>query len=91
MLDYLIRLLNFELNGVTYNLITTPWEKILAWVDSYMSYSNNGAYSTQVRDAYEMLAKLGIASAALVIVLIIVSSWFVYKVASGFTGWFRFR
>ena len=93
MLDYLINLLNFTVNGTTYNLITTPWTKILEWIETYQANSTSGSasYSTAVRDAYEMLAKLGIASAALVVVLIIVCCWFVYKVASGFTGWFKFR
>lgn len=91
MLDYLISLLNFTVDGTTYNLITTPWNYIIQWANTYAASSNNGAYSTGLRDAYEILAKLGIASAALVVVLIIVCCWFVYKIASGFTGWFRFR
>lgn len=91
MLDYLIGLLNFTVNGTTYNLITTPWEKILAWINTYQQNANNAAYSTAVRDAYEILAKWGFASACLVVVLIIICTWFVYKIASGFTGWFRFR
>lgn len=93
MLDYLINLLNFNVNGVTYNLITTPWQRILDWIDTYIANnsSQSAYYSTAVRDAYEILGKLGFAYACLVVVLIILSSWFVYKVASGFTGWFRFR
>ena len=93
MLDYLISLLNFTYDGQTYNLITTPWSRILGWVDSYISHATNnqGAWSTQVRDAYEMLGKLGFMYACLVVVLIILCAWFVYKVASGFTGWFKFR
>lgn len=91
MLDYLISLLNFTVDGVTYNLITTPWGYMIDWINLYKQYSSNSSYSTALRDAYEVLAKLGIASAVLVIVLIILCSWFVYKVASGFTGWFKFR
>ena len=93
MLDYLINLLNFTYNGTTYNLITTPWSRILGWVDTYISHSTNtqGAWSTQVRDAYEMLGKLGFMYACLVVILIIFCGWFVYKIASGFTGWFKFR
>lgn len=91
MLDYLISLLNFSVNGETYNLITTPWVYLLGWVSDYELHQTNGRYSTAVRDAYEVLAKLGFAYAFLVVVLIILCSWFVYKVASGFTGWFKFR
>lgn len=93
MLDYLISLLNFTYNGTTYNLITTPWSKVLSWVDSYIAHAtnNNGAWSTQVRDAYEILWKIGFAYSVLVVVLVILCAWFVYKVASGFTGWFKFR
>lgn len=91
MLDYLISLLNFTVNGVSYNLITTPWGYMIDWINLYKQYANNSSYSTALRDAYEVLAKLGFASAVLVIVLIILCSWFIYKVASGFTGWFRFR
>lgn len=91
MLDYLINLLNFNVRGTTYNLITTPWEYILAWIDNYKASANNGAYSTQLRDAYEVLAKWGFAYSCLVVVLIIICCVFVYKIVSGFTGWFRFR
>jgi hypothetical protein len=91
MLDYLISLLDFTINGTTYNLITSPWLFMLNWIESYKQYANNAAYSTAVRDAYEVLGKLGFMYACLVIVLIILCAWFVYKVASGFTGWFRFR
>ena len=91
MLDYLISLLNFSVDGVTYNLITTPWGYLIDWINLYKQYANNSSYSTALRDAYEVLAKLGFASAVLVIVLIILCSWFVYRIASGFTGWFKFR
>ena len=90
MLDYLINLLNFEINGTSYNLITTPWERLLSWIATYQQYNNN-QYSTAVRDAYEALGKLGFMYSCLVVVLIIICCWFVYKIASGFTGWFRFR
>lgn len=95
MLDYLVSLLNFTVDGTTYNLIITPWNRILSWVDGYIANSSgsygSGAYSTAVRDAYEMLAKIGFMYACLVVVLVILCAWFVYKVASGFTGWFKFR
>ncbi len=90
MLDYLINLLNFEIDGSSYNLITTPWERLLSWIATYQQYNNN-QYSTAVRDAYEALGKLGFMYSCLVVVLIIICCWFVYKIASGFTGWFRFR
>lgn len=90
MLQYLINLLNFEINGNSYNLIITPWERLLAWISTYQQYNNN-QYSTAVRDAYEALGKLGFMYSCLVVVLIIICCWFVYKIASGFTGWFRFR
>lgn len=90
MLQYLIDLLNFQINGNTYNLITTPWERLLSWISTYQQYNNN-QYSTAVRDAYEALGKLGFMYSCLVVVLIIICCWFVYKIASGFTGWFRFR
>ena len=90
MLDYLINLLNFQINGTSYNLITTPWARLLSWISTYQQYNNN-QYSTAVRDAYEALGKLGFMYSCLVVVLIIICCWFVYKIASGFTGWFRFR
>lgn len=90
MLDYLINLLNFTVDGQTYNLLTTPWQRLLSWIATYQQYNNN-QYSTAVRDAYEALGKLGFMYSCLVVVLIIICCWFVYKVASGFTGWFRFR
>ena len=90
MLDYLINLLNFTVEGQTYNLLTTPWQRLLSWIATYQQYNNN-QYSTAVRDAYEVLGKLGFMYSCLVVVLIIICCWFVYKVASGFTGWFRFR
>lgn len=90
MLDYLINLLNFTVEGQTYNLLTTPWQRLLSWIATYQQYNNN-QYSTAVRDAYEALGKLGFMYSCLVVVLIIICCWFVYKVASGFTGWFRFR
>ena len=90
MLDYLISLLDFTIGGTTYNLITTPWEKMLAWIYEYEQHNNN-QYSTAVRDAYESLGKLGVLQACLVIVLIILATWLFYKIAHGFTGWMRFR
>ena len=90
MLDYLINLLNFTVDGQSYNLLTTPWQRLLSWIATYQQYNNN-QYSTAVRDAYEALGKLGFMYSCLVVVLIIICCWFVYKVASGFTGWFRFR
>lgn len=90
MLDYLINLLSFTVDGQSYNLLTTPWQRLLSWIASYQQYNNN-QYSTAVRDAYEALGKLGFMYSCLVVVLIIICCWFVYKVASGFTGWFRFR
>lgn len=90
MLDYLINLLNFQINGTSYNLITTPWDRLLGWIATYQQYNNN-QYSTAVRDAYEALGKLGFMYSCLVVALIIICCWFVYKLASGFTGWFRFR
>lgn len=90
MLDYLINLLNFTVDGQTYNLLTTPWQRLLSWIATYQQYNNN-QYSTALRDAYEALGKLGFMYSCLVVVLIIICCWFVYKVASGFTGWFRFR
>lgn len=90
MLDYLINLLNFTVEGQTYNLLTTPWQRLLSWIATYQQYNNN-QYSTAVRDAYEALGKLGFMYSCLVVVLIIICCWFVYKIASGFTGWFRFR
>lgn len=90
MLDYLINILNFTVDGQTYNLLTTPWQRLLSWIATYQQYNNN-QYSTAVRDAYEALGKLGFMYSCLVVVLIIICCWFVYKVASGFTGWFRFR
>lgn len=90
MLDYLISLLDFSIGGTTYNLITTPWEKMLAWIQSYEQYNNN-QYSTAIRDAYESLGKLGFMQACLVIVLIVLATWLFYKIAHGFTGWMQFR
>lgn len=90
MLDYLISLLNFTIGGTTYNLITTPWEKMLAWIQQYQQYHDN-QYSTAVRDAYSELGKLGFMQACLVIVLVILATWLFYKIAHGFTGWMRFR
>lgn len=91
MLDYLISLLNFDVGGTTYNFILTPWGYINDWISNYLQYANNGSYSTAVRDAYYLLAKIGFMYAALVVVLLILCAWFVYKIASGFTGWFKFR
>ena len=39
MLDYLISLLDFTVGGTTYNLLTTPWEKMLAWIHQYEQYN----------------------------------------------------
>jgi hypothetical protein len=90
MLDYLISLLDFTIGDTSYNLITTPWDKMLAWIYEYEQHNNN-QYSTAVRDAYESLGKLGVLQACLVIVLIILATWLFYKIAHGFTGWMRFR
>ena len=90
MLQYLIDLLNFDIGGQSFNFITTPWIQIINWINTYKQYNNN-QYSTAIRDAYEALGKLGFMYSCLVVVLIIICCWFVYKVASGFTGWFRFR
>lgn len=93
MLDYLINRLSFVINDVTYNFIITPWQYMINWIEAYLANNTSSStyYSTALRDAYEFLGKLGFAYACLVVVLIIISCWFVYKVASGFTGWFRFR
>lgn len=90
MLDYLISLLDFTINGTTYNLITTPWLGLQTWITRYQA-ANPNTVSSQVRDAYYDMAKFSFMSSILVVVLIIVSAYFVYKIASGFTGWFRFR
>ena len=90
MLQYLIDLLNFDIGGQSFNFITTPWIQIINWINTYKQYNNN-QYSTAIRDAYEALGKLCFMYSCLVVVLIIICCWFVYKVASGFTGWFRFR
>lgn len=90
MLDYLISLLNFSINGVTYNLITTPWEKMFEWIDYYKQYNNN-QYSTALRDAYSDLGLLGFRQALLVLVLVIIATWLFYKIAHGFAGWMQFR
>lgn len=90
MLDYLLSLLTFTIDGTQYNLITTPWLGLTSWITRY-SAANPNNVSTQVRDAYYDLAKLGFMSSILVILLIIICTFFVYKIASGFTGWFRFR
>lgn len=91
MLDYLISILNFTVDGVTYNLVTTPWAYLIDWINTYKQYSNNSAYSTQLRDAYEMLAAIGINTTLYVVALLILGTWLVYKLASGFTGWMRIR
>lgn len=90
MLDYLISLLNFSINGTTYNLITTPWLGLQTWITRYQA-ANPNTVSTQVRDAYYDLAKLGFMSSILVVVLLIICTFFVYKLASSFTGWMRFK
>ena len=90
MLDYLISLLSFEIEGTTYNLLTTPWGKIWQWALDYQAMSQN-RYSTALLEAYTQLGMLGIAFTVFVIVLIVLCCWFVYKLASGFTGWMRFR
>ncbi len=91
MLDYLINLLSFSVDGQTYNLILTPWGYICDWIQNYINHTSNGAYSSSVRDAYYQLAKIGFFYSALIVVLIIICTWLVYKIASGFTGWFKFR
>lgn len=91
MLDYLISLLNFTVEGTTYNLLTTPWACLYEWCRDYLTHVQNASYSSQLREAYYMLAKLGFFYAILVCVLIGLCVFFVYKIASGFTGWFRFR
>ena len=90
MLDYLISLLDFTIGDTTYTLITSPWEKMLAWIQSYEQYNNN-QYSTAVRDAYSDLGKLGFMQACLVIVLIIIATFIFYKIAHVFIEWMRFR
>lgn len=90
MLDYLIHLLDFSVDGQTYNLFLTPWQRILSWIATYQQYNNN-QYSTAVRDAYEALGKLGFMYAVLVIVLLIIGCWLFYKIAHGFAGWMQFR
>lgn len=90
MLDYLISLLDFTIDGTTYNLITTPWLGLQTWITRYNAVNPNNV-SSQVRDAYYDMAKFSFMTSILVVVLIIVSAYFVYKIASGFTGWFRFR
>lgn len=90
MLDYLISLLDFTINGTTYNLITTPWLGLQTWITRYQA-ANPNTVSTQVRDAYYDMAKFSFMTSILVVFLIIISAYFVYKIASGFTGWFRFR
>ena len=91
MLDYLISLLDFTIGGTTYNLLTTPWEKIIAWVNTYQSSSQSYSYSTAVRDAWVDLGKIAVADIALVVVLIIICTWLFYKIAHGFSGWMKFR
>lgn len=90
MLDYLISLLNFSIDGVTYNLIITPWQKMFEWIESYKQYSNN-QYSTALRDAYYDLGRLGFFQACLVLILVIIATWLFYKIAHGFAGWMQFR
>ena len=91
MLQYLIDQLNFTLNGQTYNLITSPWQLILDWIRVYSQQSQNYASSQYVRDAYEHLGKIAVAQSAMVIVLLILCVWLLYKLAHGFIGWMQFR
>lgn len=90
MLDYLIHLLDFTVDGESFNLFLTPWQRMLAWISSYQQYNNN-QYSTAVRDAYEALGKLGFMYSVLVVVLLIICCWLFYKIAHGFAGWMQFR
>lgn len=91
MLDYLVHLLDFTISGTDYNLLTTPWLGITTWITRYQTANPNQTASTAVRDAYYDLAKLGFFYSILVIVLIIICTFFVYKLASAFTGWMRFK
>lgn len=89
MLDYLISLLDFEINGTSYNLFKTPWDYMIQWIARYNSQTSQ--VSTAVRDAYFDLMKFAFWESVLVVILIVICVFFVYKIASGFTGWFRFR
>lgn len=90
MLNYLIDLFSFSIGDSTYNLFTTPWERILSWISTYQQYNNN-QYSTAVRDAYYDLGKLGFMQGIFVIALLILGTWLFYKIAHGFSGWMKFR
>lgn len=91
MLDYLISLLDFNIGSVEYNLLTTPWSLMEQWITRYQSTATNPWNSTALRDAYYQLGKLGFYYAILILVLIGLGVFFVYKIASGFTGWMRFK
>ena len=90
MLDYLIHLLDFTYNGTAYNLLMTPWLGLQTWITRY-NVANPNTVSSQVRDAYFDLAKLGFMGSILVVVLFIIATFFVYKIASSFMGWMRFK
>jgi hypothetical protein len=85
MLDYLISLLNFTVNGETYNLFLTPWTYTIAW------FETAEGDATQLVNAYLSLDALGWLFSVLVIVLLVVCCWLFYKIASSFTGWLKFR
>lgn len=89
MLDYLISLLDFEVSGTTYNLFKTPWDYMIQWIGRYNGSTSQ--VSTAVRDAYFDLMKFAFWESCLVVILIVICVFFVYKIASGFTGWFKFR
>lgn len=85
MLDYLISLLDFTVDGVTYNLFTTAWTSTLAWFQ--LAQDND----VQMGYAYMSLDALAICFSIMVIILLIVCCWLFYKIASSFTGWLKFR
>ena len=90
MLDYLIHLLDFTYEGTSYNLLMTPWIGLQTWITRFNTLNPN-TVSSQVRDAYYDMAKTGFFGAILVVVLFIIATFFVYKLASSFTGWMRFK
>lgn len=89
MLDYLISILDFTVGGTEYNLFKTPWDYMIQWIASYRQQTSQ--VSTAVRDAYFDLMKFAFWETCLVIILLVICVFFVYKIAAGFTGWFRFR
>lgn len=91
MLDYLISLMDFTIGDVEYNFITSPWSYLINWISRYQQTSTNAYASTALRDAYYDLAKLGFFYSILVLCLLALGVFFVYKIASGFTGWMRFK